>query len=776
MSTISGTNIIATIGFTGPSAAISTINTTTLNATNINAPAFGISVLNPISNTLQIGNIFTNSITLVASTITLSAQTTVMLGNLVTVSTTNLDVTDNNIRLNVGDSLGTTVLSSGFTIISGSSQWRTFQLNNNNDFQCSGLSTNVLYSNTLSINTVNASTALFTTVSATNGIFNNISSNTLNVSTANISTLNVSLITASEIDSTLASFGTISATSGFYSTISAAAITGLQNLNLSVLSVQSINVNNGQIYNNTTNGRVGINTNNPQAAIDLVGVTRIRTISNNAYLDFTPNANNNGFDNMVRSYYNVAGTNYEGTRTYYFSGNPSQAYSGFTAMRCAATALDLYTTQSNNDSSAIGLPSGFSGVRNFQYYNFLTTTDTARLSANAWGLYIPYVSLSDLSHIIYPNNLMFGCVNGGTDPNIPMIIHTGSGTTGVGTQYGTGIQLTTHLSQDTAYTISTLPLSEALRVNGRTYMNKRLTVNAVARIGCTTTGTPGNETEVNGFEMDSNQSQAIFDFHCVSNADFSSQWDARIKATGGNNTTNATATLEITATTVSFITPMVQMSYACTYQMNIISNVSASVGYIHNANVGNYLSANGIYCSNNITVEGYLNMGQTSIQSRERFSISGREFTTFIGQPLLSTYLSTGGLMTYSADAYYPVKGLSTNTCTYVLSTDNTTFYVYAGGVYDILLQLNEAAGTNVTRSIDCEVSNDNVTWRTAYTTRSGYNYNATTTNFFTHKFEFVLDSNMESAKYFRFRYTGTSLGFRLGAGSSSRIQIKQVC
>jgi hypothetical protein len=781
MSTISGTNIIATVGFTGPSAAISTINTTTLNATNINAPAFGISVLNPISNTLQIGNIFTNSITLVASTITLSAQNTIMLGNLVTVSTTNLDVTDNNIRLNVGDSLGTTVLSSGFTIMSGSNPWRTFQLNNNNDFQLSGLSANALYSNTLSINTVNASTALFTTVSATNGIFNNISTNTLNVSTANISTLNVSLITATEIDATLASFGTISATSGFYSTISAGTITGLQNLNLSVLSVQSINVNNGQIYNNTTNGRVGINTNNPQAAIDLVGVTRIRTISNNAYLEFTPDVNGAGGDNMVRSFYNSGGISYEGTRTYYNPGNPSQPHSGNMAMRCAFNQLNLYTTQSNNDITLVGLPNGFTGGRMIQNYDVINTVDTTRISGNGWGFFLPYVSLSNLSHNIYGNVFMLGCNNGGNDPNIPLVVHCGSGSVGVGNAYGTGIQLTTHLSQDTAYTISALPVSECLRVNGRSYFNKRMTVAGNARIGCTITGSPGNETEVNGFELDSTLSTCVMEMHCVSNSDFNTQWDARIRAIGGTNTGNATGTLEITATNISFITPMVQMSYACTYQMNIISNLSASVGYIHNANVGNYLSANGIYCSNNITVEGYLNMGQTAVQSRERFSISGREFTTLIAEPILSTYLSTGGIMTWSVIGYNPVKGLSTNTCTYVLSTNTSTFYVYAGGLYDITLNLRETAGTNVVRYVQLEVSNDNVTWRLAYESRSGYHHNPNTTNFFTHHYDFLLDSNMESCKYFRFKYYGTSLGFGVNSalspnGFCTRIMIKQIC
>lgn len=776
MSTISGTTITATVGFNGPSAAISTINTTTLNATTINAPIFGVSVLQPVSNTLQIGNIFTQSITLVASTITLSAQNTYFLGNVINVSTTNLNVTDNNINLNVSDSLGATVLSSGITIMSGSNPFRTFQLNNNYDFVLSGLSTNVLYANTLSVNTANLSNLLVTTVSATNGIFNNVSSNTLNVSTANISTLNLS-----QLNATNASIGLLSCTSGNITTltattinatnISTANVTGVQNLNLSILSVQSINVNNGQFYNNTTNGRVGINTTGPVTDVDIVGVTRVRKISNNCYVDWTPDVNGNLRENMFRAVGTVSGFTTDIVRTYWSGMNSMQAYSGAQGTRLALNQFDVYSTQTNNDTTFVGI-NGFTGVRPVEIFNFQNTVDTTRISGFGFGFYVPYVSLSDLSHQLYGNVMGTGFINGGTDPNIVTTLHCGSGTVGVGDFYGSGLQITTHLSQDTVNYVSRLPISEALRVNGRVYCNKRLTVGAAARLGVTQTGAAGSETDICGFDLDSTTNTATMEIHCVSNADFS-QWDARIRATGGNNTGNATATLELTAETISLNGQTVQISNLT------VSNMSNSIGYINNLSVGNFASMNGVYVNNNVTISGYLNLGQNANLSRERIQISGREMTTFIGEPVLSTYASTGALMTWGIIGYYPVKGISTNTCTYTLSTDLITYQLHTKGLLEICVNLRETAGTNVVRTLELEVSADNVTWRLAYTARSGYNYNATTSNYFTHRYDFLLDSEMENCKYFRIRYSGTSLGFGSNAavnGYPTRIMIKQIC
>jgi hypothetical protein len=785
MSTISANNIIATVGITAPSAAISTINATTINATTVNMTEWGLSILKPVSNTLQIGDIFTQSLTLVASTITVSAQNTFFLGNVINVSTTNLNVTDNNINLNVSDSLGATVLSAGITILSGSNAFRTFQLNNNYDFVLSGLSVqNTLYANTLSVNTANISSLLVTTVSATNGIFNNVSTQTLNVSTGNISTLNVS-----QMNATNASIGLLSCTSGIFTniqttTISAATVTGVQNLNLSVLSVQSINVNNGQIYNNTTNGRVGINTSGPAAGFDVATVTRIRTISNNAYLDFTADVNGDGAGTMFRAYGSMpSATTTEAVRTYWFVANSAQVYSGLESTRCGYKQWDIYSTQTNNDSTVVGLSTAFTGLRPMQLWNVVNTADTTRISGTGFGLYLPYVSLSNLSHNIYPNVLAFGMnPTAGTSPVVPMTLHLGSGFTGSGgNNYGTCLQLTTHLSQDTQYYISAVPLSEALRVNGRSWFNKRLTCAATTYLGVTNSGSPGNETAVTGIECDSTLSTAVMFLHCVSNSNFATQNDARIRAIGGTLGPNYSATLELTAATISCITPMVQMSYACTYQMNVVSDLSASVGYIHNLSVGNFASMNGVYVNNNVTVGGYINLGQDANLSRERFQISGRELTTFIGEPVLSTYASTGALMTWGVVGYYPVKGVSTNTCTYTLSTDLTTYYLWAKGLLEICVNLRETAGTNVVRTLDLEVSADNVTWRTAYQGRSGYNYNATTTNYFTHRYDFLLDSEMENCKYFRIRYSGTSLGFGVNAalspnGYCTRIMIKQIC
>jgi len=775
MSTISANNFIATVGITTPSLAVSTINATTVNATTVNMTQWGLSILKPVSNTLQIGDIFTQSLTLVASTITVSAQNTYFLGNVINVSTTNLNVTDNNINLNVSDSLGATVLSSGLTIMSGSNAFRTFQLNNNYDFELSGLSVqNTLYANALSTNTANISQLLVTTVSATNGIFNNISSQTLNVSTANISTLNLS-----QLNATNASIALLSCTSGFITNItttnlSAATVTGVQNLNLSILSVQSLNVNNGGIKNDVTNNRIGINVGatNPAVPLDVVGTTRIHTLSNNAYFDITPDVNNNGLATMLRFYTSPGGTLMDSSRIYFQNGNPSQAYSGDIYTRCAAYSTDVYTTQSNNDSSVAGLQ-GFTGARPIQYFQIMNTADTTRISATAFGLYMPYVSLSNLSHNIYPNVVGFGFVNGAVDPDFPLTVHCGSGTTGSGgDNYSGGIQVTDQNSY-TAY-VSRLPLSESFRCNGRAFFNKRITAAGTVYAGCTTSGGAGNESVITGTEIDSTSNTAIIQLHCVSNATAAAQWDCRIRALSGSAGTNATGTLELTATTVSFIAQTVQLSYVT------INEMSNSVGYINNLSVGNYMSVNGMYCNNNLIISGYVDMGQTANQSRERFAISAREFTTFIGEPVLSTYTS-GTLMTWGVIGYYPVKGISTNTCTYTLSTDLTTYYIRAGGLYEIDINLRETAGSTIVRGVQLEVSNDNVTWRTAYESRSGYTNNATIQNWFTHVFKFLLDSNMESAKYFRFRYLGSALGFGVNSaltpnGYCTRIMIKQIC
>ena len=238
-------------------------------------------------------------------------------------------------------------------------------------------------------------------------------------------------------------------------------------------SIVSINVNAGQIYNNTANGRVGINTSVPQAAFDVVGITRIRTLSNNAYLDFTADVNADGNANMVRSLYASGGITYEGTRTYYSQGNPNVSDSGSINIRCATNQLDLYTTQSNNDSSVLGLQ-GFTGARCIQYYNFISTTEAQRVSATGFGILVPYVSLSNLCHSVYPNVMAIGFNNGGVDPDIPFTLHCGSGT-GVGDSYGGGLQVTNH--NNYSLFISRLPYDVVFRANGNAVVTGSISAN-----------------------------------------------------------------------------------------------------------------------------------------------------------------------------------------------------------------------------------------------------------------------------------------------------------